>query len=273
MESHKNNNGFTLIELLVVIAIIGLLSSVVLASLSSSRDKARVAASQAFNTSVYHAKGNSMSGMFDFNDCSGTTLKDSSSSNNNGTITGATWSTTDVPYSGQPCSLYFNGSSYVTVPYKSSLNISQAGFTYLAWIKPTALPNSYNMFMGQWLPYFNVQPSGVLHLSMAAGGIQRSAYGVTKLSLGKWYMVAATYDSDGYMKVYLDGKLDGTAGPYLNPGTSNVNLYIGQWESGGSYRFTGNISKVHFYNEALSLSAIQKIYAKESQESVLSLAR
>lgn len=37
----KNKSGFTLIELLVVVSIIGLLSSVVLASLSSARMKAR----------------------------------------------------------------------------------------------------------------------------------------------------------------------------------------------------------------------------------------
>ena|GEM_PF-2320069 len=55
LKNSKSKRGFTLIELLVVISIIGLLSSVVLASLNSARGKARFAQAVATMNSIEKA--------------------------------------------------------------------------------------------------------------------------------------------------------------------------------------------------------------------------
>jgi len=54
-ENYKGNRGFTLIELLVVIVIIGILSGIVLVSLSGAREEARIAKAKAEIKGIYNS--------------------------------------------------------------------------------------------------------------------------------------------------------------------------------------------------------------------------
>lgn len=62
----KSKKGFTLIELLVVISIIGVLSSVVLAAVSTARQKGTRAAGQQFEHTVYSSLYNNILMDYDF---------------------------------------------------------------------------------------------------------------------------------------------------------------------------------------------------------------
>jgi prepilin-type N-terminal cleavage/methylation domain-containing protein len=84
--------GFTLIELLVVIAVIGILSTAVLVYLGDTQDKARVAKSFQFSSSIEHSLGSNLVGRWDFDN----SATDTSGYSNHGTVSGAVYAT-DTP--------------------------------------------------------------------------------------------------------------------------------------------------------------------------------
>lgn len=262
----KRNKGFTLIELLVVVSIISFLTSVVLASLNTAREKARIGAGLRFSIHTYRAFGADAVLIWDFDESSGNAT-DISGNGNNGVFTNGASRSSDTPYS-RGSSVSLNGSTqYVTAPDSTSLNVTGA-LTLAAWIKPTAIggdyktivskrqntnPTSYQMYLGN--------NDGVL--SYYNGTQYRSGY---TPRTNVWTHVAITLNG-GRLTMYADGKeIYGTTGVAMPSSTSGA-LSVGV---PGSYTsaefFQGYIDDVRVYTQSITATDIKSIYAQGIQK-------
>jgi prepilin-type N-terminal cleavage/methylation domain-containing protein len=263
--------AFTLIELLVVVSVISLMASIVLAQLTSIRDRGRVGAGRQFEANVHHAAADYAVGIWDFDDCTGTGIAatsalDSSSNRYNGVPTNApTWSS-DTP-SGRGCSMSFNGSNqYVAMPAISAFG---GDVTIAGWVKPTSL-NSWSRI----LDFGNGAPSDNFFLSIRAYGTGPgfgTYQGVTEvivynsttaLQTGRWSFVTGVL-SGTTATLYVDGVLSARgAANTLNSVTRTLN-YIGRsnWVADGYYN--GLIDGVHLYNKSLTAREVGALYASE----------
>jgi hypothetical protein len=95
----------------------------------------------------------------------------------------------------------------------------------------------------------------------SSGGQQVPAASITVPQAGVWYHLAGTYDrSSGYVKLYVNGVLEGSAyaGFPLNYGTRPV--FIGTTGEGWDGKVQGTVDEVSIYNRALSSNEIAAIY-------------
>jgi hypothetical protein len=196
-------------------------------------------------------------GAWGFDEASGSTVGDRSGKANNGTITGATRTTTGK-FGG---ALSFSGTGkWVTVPDSTSLHLT-TGLTIEGWMNPTA--NG----AGSWRAMAVKETAGGLSWALYPFGdagfpsahvfttSELWARGPTKPALNAWTHVAATYDGTT-IRLYINGVQAATAPQTGALIASTQPLRFGGDAPWGEW-FQGSLDELRVYNRALTAAEVQ----------------
>lgn len=210
---------------------------------------------------------------WDMNDTSGTTVADSSGNGLNATFVGTAGATAGK--FGNAAS--FNGSSYIDCGTNSKLDLGAGNFTFSLWFQ--GAPDSFRWLMsyngrGTKDSEGNFDPALVLttyHTDQdTANSYFRPSYGswfndpysyvgsTTLNSSTEWYHLALTRDGTT-LSGYVNGQSVFSSSQTAYNFVLNNSLLLGKLYDGPN--FTGAMDDVAIWNQALTGSQIQSLYA------------
>ena len=138
--------------------------------------------------------------------------------------------------------------------------------SFAAVINSSGNATTYNMYMGQLLPYMGALTGNRIIFSDYINSIQQTINtSVGTIITGQNHYVVCTREYDGTNttnKVYIDGKLS-TSGTFSGaPTYYGDTIHIGDGQTSAWYPFYGKINVVQIYNRTLSSSEVQQNYSK-----------
>jgi hypothetical protein len=199
-------------------------------------------------------------GYWNLNETSGTIAADASGNGNDGTVSGALWSTNGQ---NQGC-LTFNGSnSYVRINRSLSNDFSIA-----FWVRTTATGGAGQWYQGQGLVDGEVAgPTNDFGTALVGG---KFAFGTgnpdttilsaSSINDGTWhYCVATRQAASGTISAYVDGVLETTGTGGTQALAAPAFLRFGSLQTGANF-FNGSIDEVKIFNRALGHLEIEAAY-------------
>lgn len=259
----REGSGFTLIELLVVIAIIGLLGTLSAVSFSNSRQKARLVKGAGFEGQILRGVGDEIMARWDFDDCSGSTIADSSGYERDGSLVAGVSFSTNVP-NQNGCALNLSSAS---VSFAAPVSTAVNNITISLWanLSSTSMKGTF-FHNGNLTGNGDGYSIGVGSGNADVNGNQLIAWldNVAWLNSGVnigvgWHHIVLLRDSTTW-HFYLDGSVVGTT--FTNtPIAPTGGAAIGSDTSGYNRYFNGLLDNVRVFNRALTSREIHTLYA------------
>lgn len=183
-----------------------------------------------------------------------------SESDNDGTITGATWET---GITGS-CLKFDGEDDFVVMPNAPNLNPTEQ-LTIMAWAKTNENKTAKIAQKGDWDGHGIKQDKwsgwhGEVRLSDNNSHSINWQNGIPVF--GDWYHICVTYNGN-ILKLFINGQLRNSKEISGDLKVNNRTFSIGS-DNGAQKYFNGNIDDVRFYGTALDQTQIQAIYNNQS---------